>query len=766
MNLEMSRMRLIGLLLLFCGALAGRSQTNQSLYTDSLQNGWGDWSWATVNFNQTAVVHSGSKAISVNAGAWEALFLHHDLFDATAFTNLTFWIHGGSAGGQQLVVQAIRGGTSVASGQAIGPLTAGTWRQINVPMSVLLPPGTMQIDGFCIQENTGNTAPVFYVDDMALQAGVQPPPGTNAAVKVMVDALADRHPINPMIYGVAFASSNELRALNAPVNRSGGNTSTRYNWEANASNHAADWYYESLLQDGGSVPGAANDIFVSESINGNSQPMLTIPIIGWVARLGATGQRLCSYSIAKYGDQTDSDWQWFPDAGNGTLSANGLAITNNDPTDANMSVGVDFQAGWVRHLTNRWGMASSGGLRYYILDNEWSIWHSTHRDVQPVGATMDDVRDKFCSHAIMIKNIDPAALIVGPEEWGWLGYLYSGYDQQWAGAHGWSDFPDRAAHGGKDFIPWFTDQLRQRSQTAGTRLLDLLTLHIYPQGGEYSSDVSTAMQLRRNRSTRCLWDTNYIDETWIGDKIMLIPRLRQWATNFPGTPIGITEYSWGADDHINGATAQADVLGIFAREGIDLATRWTVPASNSPAFNAIRMYRNYDGLRSGFGDINTRTDCTNMDSLTAFSAIRTNDGALTIIVVNKVLTGLTPAMLSLSNFPSGGSAQVWQLDVTNVIRRLPDAAITAGMVSNLLPAQSITLFVVTPVRPTVRLRSTGTNGQFTLWLYGVAGQQFIVEDSTNLLQWTPITTNLLVSNSAAIMLGTDTSRQRFLRSVR
>ena len=42
-------------------------------------------------------------------------------------------------------------------------------------------------------------------------------------------------------------------------------------------------------------------------------------------------------------------------------------------------------------------------------------------------------------------------------------------------------------------------------------------------------------------------------------------------TYYPGTPIGITEYNWGAEDHINGATAQADILGIFGREGLDMA---------------------------------------------------------------------------------------------------------------------------------------------------------------------------------------------------
>ena len=87
------------------------------------------------------------------------------------------------------------------------------------------------------------------------------------------------------------------------------------------------------------------------------------------------------------------------------------------------------------------------------------------------------------------------------------------------------------------------------------------------------------MQLRRNRSTRSLWDPNYVDETWINDKVQLIPRLRNWVNTYyyPGTPIGITEYNWGAEGHINGATTQADIFGIFGREGLDMAARWTTP---------------------------------------------------------------------------------------------------------------------------------------------------------------------------------------------
>ena len=55
-------------------------------------------------------------------------------------------------------------------------------------------------------------------------------PGTNAPVTVALDALANRHPISPLIYGLNWASSSELLGLNFPVNRGGGNAETRYNW--------------------------------------------------------------------------------------------------------------------------------------------------------------------------------------------------------------------------------------------------------------------------------------------------------------------------------------------------------------------------------------------------------------------------------------------------------------------------------------------------------------------------------------------------------
>jgi hypothetical protein len=529
---------------------------------------------------------------------------------------------------------------------------------------------------------------------------------------IAIDATADQHPISPLVYGVAFASQAALSDLNCPLNRHGGNGTSRYNWQVNASNHANDWYYESI-DDGSATAGASIDSFISGSRAGGAQPLVTIPMLDWVARLGPSRSKLCSFSQAKYGAQSGNDSQWFPDAGNGVKSGGGF-VTGNDPTDANVAADATFEKGLVQHLVAKWGAAAAGGQKWYILDNEHSIWHSTHRDVHPTGATMEEVRDKMVGYATMIKGVDADALVVGPEEWGWSGYLYSGYDQQYGGLHGWSTLPDRDGHGGADYLPWLLQQLKSASDSAGKRLLDVFSVHWYPQGGEYGDDTSSATQLRRNRSTRSLWDPNYTDETWVNAKVQLIPRLKQWvAAYYPGTRVALTEYNWGAEGHISGATAQADVFGILGREGCDLATRWTTPDASTPTYLAMKLWRNYDGAKSTFGDQNARATAANPDNLSAFAAKRSSDGALTVMLVHKELSGTVTPTLSLSHFSAASAAHVWQLTSSNAIVHLPDVAVAGGQLTVSLPAQSVTLVVVPPATGGTTTSGTTTSGTTT-----------------------------------------------------
>src|SRR5208282_3338874 len=76
------------------------ARANQIIYDDALENGWANWSWATVNLANTSPVHSGSHSISVTASNtptdWQALYLNVSAMNTSGFTNLTFWINGGT----------------------------------------------------------------------------------------------------------------------------------------------------------------------------------------------------------------------------------------------------------------------------------------------------------------------------------------------------------------------------------------------------------------------------------------------------------------------------------------------------------------------------------------------------------------------------------------------------------------------------------------------------------------------------------------------
>src|SRR2546423_3360038 len=102
---------------------------------------------------------------------------------------------------------------------------------------------------------------------------------------------------------------------------------------------------------------------------------------------------------------------------------------------------------------------------------------------------MDEMRNRILDFAAMIKNNDAGALVVGPEEWGWSGYFYSGYDQQWGNLHGWSSLPDHNNHASWDYMPWLLDQFHKSDVANGKRLLDVFSVHYYPQSGEFWGDT-------------------------------------------------------------------------------------------------------------------------------------------------------------------------------------------------------------------------------------------------------------------------------------
>ena len=525
-----------------------------------------------------------------------------------------------------------------------------------------------------------------------------PPP---AQVRLQVDTRRTLRAISPLIYGVSVAGADQLAATGAHLNRWGGNPNTRYNWTLGmAWNAARDWEFRNF---GGkaAAPSASADSFIDTDRSLSVQSVITIPAIGWVASNGDAETQSVNVPLAggpPLATQSDAIAGYDPAANRAATSVRSVARKGApfaDPPDPTAK--VVYQDEWVNHLVRRFGRADTGGVGWYAVDNEADLWSVTHTDVHPVEPGYDDMLAGFVEYATAIKDVDPTAQVLGPVVSGWTAYMYSARDR---GPDNFRTHADRAAHGDVAFLPWWLGQVRQYDQRVGRRTLDALDVHYYPQAaGVYSSANDPATQALRLRSTRSLWDPGYVDESWIAEPVNLIPRLRQWIDQYyPGTRLAINEWNWGADQTMNGALAIADVLGIFGREGVDMAAYWVVPPPGSAGAFAFAMYTNYDGLSHGFGDQALSAASDHPDDVAVYGSRDSATGDVIILAVNQRPDSDLPVTVSLDDSEVSGQALVYIYSA-----KQPDAVevhepitMNAGSLSTRLPAASITVMRLAP----------------------------------------------------------------------
>src|SRR5919108_1020887 len=227
----------------------------------------------------------------------------------------------------------------------------------------------------------------------------------NPAVTVNVDAAANRHAISPLIYGVNLFedpnTTSTLEDLNCPLNRYGGNRASTYNWQLNSDNRGNDFFFESISDDVNVPPGARGDTFASQTKAAGAEPMITIPMLDWIAREGTMQRFLCSYPRAKFPNQRNFGDPFDPDCGDG-VALDGSLIDGADPNDAFVPNSLPTQQAWVQHIVGNFGGADVGGVKYYILDNEHDIAWETHHDVVPTGLHHTEDRDRMFAYAAMV----------------------------------------------------------------------------------------------------------------------------------------------------------------------------------------------------------------------------------------------------------------------------------------------------------------------------------------------------------------------------
>jgi hypothetical protein len=518
-----------------------------------------------------------------------------------------------------------------------------------------------------------------------------------ATVTVAISPLLDRHPVSPMIYGANLAT-DRLGAVPYPVNRWGGNATSLYSWKANAANLGTDWYFINTpyaTAAGATLPdGSMTDVFVQGTRAAGSIPLLTVPMIGWTAK---SNTKLWSFSVAKYGQQTASECSsgvpsCSSDAGNGLSAPGGQPVVGNDPNDASAPIGPSFVTDWMAHLAAKFGSAAAGGVRYYMLDNEVTLWSSTHRDVHPAPVTYDELWSRTQQYAGAIKAADPAAKTMGPSAWGWCAYYYSGKDGCTSGA-------DSAAHGNVPLLAWYLQQNCAAGMASGTKPVDWLDIHYYPQAANVvSSDESAATVALRLRSLKSLYDPAYVDESWIGSPVQLVPQMKQLiATNCPGMSLSVSEYSWGADDSPSAAVAHAEALAIFGREGVDLAARGSVPAAGTRVEDAFKLFLDYDGAGGKVAGSSVRAVSSNVDVVGSYAIAGSTQ--LYVLLFNKATTD-TAVSATIAGSTANAAAQAFRFDPSHPLGPAAALTVSSGAFGATLPAMSATLIVI-PLAPAV-----------------------------------------------------------------
>jgi hypothetical protein len=561
------------------------------------------------------------------------------------------------------------------------------WAQVLVPMAELNPDGATfdrvvfhpfrPFANEALFDKIALSKPSATPTAVATAAGAAPMQGKATSGHISCEAKATK--ISPLIYSFSWGNKG-WEAMRPGARRWGGNATTRYNWQGHFSNAAKDWFFENR------GPGDPYTGFIADDVAHNVPSAITVPIIGWVAKDGSS----YSFPVSVFGAQQKTD-QWKGDAGNG-VSQSGKDLAPGSPTRTSVAAPPSYIAAWVSAIKAQAAATGKRNVYEYILDNEPALWNSTHRDIRPNRLTYDELLDRTIQYASAIRAADPEALIAGPAEWGWTNYFWSDKDMEPPAAH-----LDRLAHGSTPLVEWYLAKLREHEQKTGTRLLDVLDLHYYPQGNNVfnggGGGTDRGTQLLRLRQTRGLWDPKYVDESWINEPVRLLPRMKEWVDkNYPGRGISIGEWNFGGEKDITGALATAESLGRFAQFGVASAFYWTAPDVGTASSFGFLAYRNFDNKGGAFLDWYVPSTIAEGASVFASRDAETGGKHLVVVALNMSPNDALAADLDVSSCGALASRQAYTY-TKDATAFTPSAPIQGGggKMQQVLPPWSITV---------------------------------------------------------------------------
>ncbi len=698
-----ARRRSLGIAVLLCVSVFGsNAQVALSVYSDGLDNGFQDWSWAPHNLNNTAPTHSGNRSISVSAAIWEGVSFYRAGLDTANYSDFTFWAHGGTAGGQRLQVYAEYTGGTGPTVVLSGSLPANTWQQRTVSLTALGIANRSDVNRITIQLRNDGTTGTFYLDEIAF-APVPLPSVVNISVSATqtVRVVDERHfGVNLTMWDEYFdpphhtTTANLLTEMGTTVVRMpGGSLSDQYHWESNTT-LSNTWQWAGSFAD-----------MVRVTTNAGAQ----------------------AFIVVNYGSGT--------------------------PEQA---------AAWVRHAN----ITNQLGFKYWEIGNEcYGTWEydtnalPNHAYTYAVRAT---------NYIAQMKAADPTIKVgvVGvPGE--------SAYD------NGYTDHPAFNPRTGQTRYGWTPVLLQTLKQLGVTP--DFLVHHHYPDWTNPDNVANSP-----NNDVALLQSTG----NWAADAA----NLRQMISDYFGSggeniELVVTENN--ADAGVQGRQSTSLVNGLYYADSLGrlLQTEfqsfvwWDLrngtdndgffgshlygwrnygdlgmingPSTRHPAFYAAKLMQWF--ARPGDKIVSAATDYS---GLSAYAARRAN-GEVALLVINKLRQASLQGQIALSHFAPVPQAVVRSFGIPNdeaARTNGPVAArdITTNSIATAgasfpfsFPPYSLTLFTLTPPAPQIAVQSAAA-GEFLFQISGQPDVPYVIESSTNLVQWVAESTNTLAGNSLSV----------------
>ena len=680
----------------------GIAQTNLSIYTDNLVNGFQNWSWATINLQNSSPVHSGDYSISVNDSGNQALAFMRPEFNSSPYISLSFWVNGGSTGGQLLQVSGLLDYTNQTA-SSVAALSANTWQQITVPLSSIGVANKPDVTGFYLQGRSGGSQPTFYVDDVQLVAASPPAVvhlGANAG-QTLQSVDARQFGLNTATWDGSLGNSQTLPLLRqigvSAFRWPGGSTADAYNWASDPSGNST---FQNLATNLGA------QVFTTVNYGTGTPAEAT----AWV--LSANKTNNCGFKYWEVGNECYGGWE-----------TDSNAVPHDPYTYAtNAAAYIQQMKAAYPNVPIKVGVVVVPGEDSYANNED-------HVAVNPITGVSHYGWTPVLLSTLKSLGITPDFLIY---HFYWqyttsgLGYYADSADSdplllQVAGnpsPQDWSDWASAAA----SLRSQLTDYMG-----AGTSNVELcVTENNSDAGAMGRQSTSLVNALYLADSTCQLMKTEFRSYIW-------------WDLhNGPETDgdFDPTIYGWRTDGD----------YGILS-------------GSNTPypSFYAEKLLQSF--ARPGDSVLTSSSD----NLLLSAYAIRRTNGALTMLVINKDLVANLTGQIALTNFAPSSTATVQSYGIPqDQATENNGSALSQDLATNTdssvatsfnytFPPLSLTLFTFAPGPAALSVQQIQP-AQVQLLLQGQTGAPYIIQSSPDLSHWTSISTNTLTSNSMSVTL--------------